>query len=981
MLVQLALNQALIMQKQARDSDQTNLATKNHGTVHGDCVKLYGETVFHLNRTLECLHVKQNCPPVDAQTWLSTALTNIQTCRHGTYELRGVEDFKAPVVSNNVTEMIRNSLAVNMDLMKHHHTVEKTEDAFPSWFSTHERKLLQASSIKAQVVVAKDGSGNFGTVQDALNAAANRSVKTRFVIHVKKGVYRENIEVAVLNDNIMLVGDGLRNTIITSGRSVQDGYTTYSSATAGIDGLHFIARDITFQNTAGPHKGQAVALRSASDLSVFYRCAIMGYQDTLMAHAQRQFYRQCYIYGTVDFIFGNAAVVFQNCYIFVRRPLEGQANMITAQGRGDPFQNTGISIHDSQIRAASDLRPVVDKYNTFLGRPWQQYARVVVMKTFMDTLVNPLGWSPWDNSDSAQDTLFFGEYQNYGPGASTTGRVKWPGFHVITSPAEASQFTVTGLLGGPTWLESLATMAKSLGLIIVFLSLFSLSSPALSSIFSNAIDFWCNKTPHPQTCKHFATTNHHHLQDGIPKSAFQFKNLILRIAMDQSVKAQIHIMWLGSKCESKQEKAAWSDCITLYQDTINILNQALNPTKQSTSYDLQTWLSTALTNIDTCQTGFQELGVGNNVLPLIPNKNISEIISDFLALNNASSLIPPKTNKNGFPRWLSPNDRKLLESPSLSPDVVVAKDGSGNFKTIKEALKAVPKMSRKRFVIYVKRGVYNENIEIGNSLKNIMLYGDGTRLTIISGSRSVGAGSTTFNSATVAITGDGFIARGITFRNTAGPQNHQAVALRCGADLSVFYRCAFEGHQDTLYVHSQRQFYKECHIYGTVDFIFGNAAVVFQSCNIYARRPMQKQKNAITAQGRTDPNQNTGISIQNSRVMAAEDLVPVLSSFKTFLGRPWKEYSRTVFLQTYLDALVDPAGWLEWKGDFALETLYYGEYNNLGPRGSTRGRVKWRGYRVMTSATEASKFTVENFIAGRSWLPATGIPFFSGLYD
>ena len=223
--------------------------------------------------------------------------------------------------------------------------------------------------------------------------------------------------------------------------------------------------------------------------------------------------------------------------------------------------------------------------------------------------------------------------------------------------------------------------------------------------------------------------------------------------MDQSVKAQIHIMWLGSKCRSKQEKAAWSDCTTLYQDTINILNQALNPTKQSTSYDLQTWLSTALTNIDTCQTGFHELGVGNNVLSLIPNKNVSEIISDFLALNNASSFIPPKkTYKNGLPRWLPPNDRKLLESspPSLSPDFVVAKDGSGDFKTIKEALKAIPKRNEaKRFVIYVKRGIYNENIEIGNSMKNIMLYGDGTRLTVISGSRSVGGGSTTFNSTNV----------------------------------------------------------------------------------------------------------------------------------------------------------------------------------------------------------------------------------------
>lgn len=227
------------------------------------------------------------------------------------------------------------------------------------------------------------------------------------------------------------------------------------------------------------------------------------------------------------------------------------------------------------------------------------------------------------------------------------------------------------------------------------------------------------------------------------------------------------------------------------------------------------------------------------------------------------------------------------------------------------------------------------------------------------------------------MTGEGFIARGITFRNTAGPQNHQAVALRSGSDLSVFYRCGFDGYQDTLYVHSQRQFYKECYIYGTVDFIFGNAAVVFQNCMIYARKPMDKQKNMVTAQGRDDPNQNTGIVIHNSRIMASADLKPVLSSFKTFLGRPWKKYSRTVYIKNYMESLVDPAGWFEWDGNFALDTLYYGEYQNSGPGSSTSGRVKWGGYRVITSQTEASKFSVANFIAGKSWLPATNVPFTS----
>jgi pectinesterase len=105
----------------------------------------------------------------------------------------------------------------------------------------------------------------------------------------------------------------------------------------------------------------------------------------------------------------------------------------------------------------------------------------------------------------------------------------------------------------------------------------------------------------------------------------------------------------------------------------------------------------------------------------------------------------------------------------------------------------------------------------------------------------------------------------------------------------------------------------------------------------------------------------------------------VKSTFKTYLGRPWKKYSRTVYLNSFLDDLIDPAGWLEWDGTFALDTLYYGEYNNRGPGSNTAGRVKWAGYKVITSTTEASQFTVRQFIQGNEWLSPTGIPFFPDL--
>ena len=207
------------------------------------------------------------------------------------------------------------------------------------------------------------------------------------------------------------------------------------------------------------------------------------------------------------------------------------------------------------------------------------------------------------------------------------------------------------------------------------------------------------------------------------------------------------------------------------------------------------------------------------------------------------------------------------------------------------------------------------------------------------------------------------------------------MALRVGADLSVINRCRIDAFQDTLYAHSNRQFYRDSFITGTVDFIFGNAAVVFQNCNLVARKPLNSQNNMVTAQGREDPNQNTGTSIQQCQLTPSSDLKPVVGSIKTYLGRPWKNFSRTVVMQSTLDSHIDPAGWAEWDAQHPdyLKTLYYGEYMNSGPGAGTSQRVNWPGYRVITSAAEASKFTVAQLIQGDVWLKNTGVNFIAGL--
>ncbi|CAK8575098.1 unnamed protein product [Lathyrus sativus] len=501
-------------------------------------------------------------------------------------------------------------------------------------------------------------------------------------------------------------------------------------------------------------------------------------------------------------------------------------------------------------------------------------------------------------------------------------------------------------------------------LLILFPFLFStiVYGYSLSSIKS-----WCNQTPYPQTCEYYLTNNAY---NQTIKSKSDFFKVSLQLAIQRARKGEENTHSLGPKCRNAQEKAAWADCLELYDFTVQKLTQSTTPNCKHT--DSQTWLSSALTNLETCKNGFYDLGVTNYVLPLMSN-NVTKLLSNTLALNKVPYQKP--SYKDGFPTWVKPGDRKLLQTSSAASkaNVVVAKDGSGKYTTVKAATDAAPSGSG-RYVIYVKAGVYNEQVEV--KAKNVMLVGDGIGKTIITGSKSVGGGTTTFRSASFAVVGDGFIGQDITFRNTAGGANHQAVAFRSGSDLSVLYKCSFEGYQDTLYVHSERQFYRECNIYGTVDFIFGNAAVVLQSCNIMARNPPQKTI-TVTAQGRTDPNQNTGIIIHNSRVTAASDLNP--SSVKSYLGRPWQKYSRTVFMKTSIDGFINPAGWLEWSGNFALDTLYYAEFGNTGAGSSTSNRVSWKGYHVLTSASQASPFTVGSFIAGNSWLPSTGVLFAAGL--
>ncbi|CAN1219725.1 Probable pectinesterase/pectinesterase inhibitor 41 [Linum perenne] len=514
---------------------------------------------------------------------------------------------------------------------------------------------------------------------------------------------------------------------------------------------------------------------------------------------------------------------------------------------------------------------------------------------------------------------------------------------------------------------------------------------------------FCSTTPFPAFCRSTLpytknTSIHDYTRKSVHQSlsqARQFRRLIN------------YLLKKASRSDPFQTLVPpLQDCQFLAQSNLDSLSDTMSTIKSQDKLqtfqasDLQTLLSATLTNLDTCLDGIRAADSSSNVINSLvaPLLNGTKYCSVSLALF-AKGWVPPQKKRNqtssfshefatldlsrGLPLAMSAQDRRVFESFGEMKIAETGKKGVGNFTTINDAIDSAPN-STSYYVIYVTEGYYEEYISIHKKKHNLMIIGDGIGKTTITGNRSVVDGWTTFNSSTFSVVAPGFVAVGITFKNTAGPAKRQAVAVRNGADMSAFFNCSFQGYQDTLYVHSFRQFYRDCEVYGTVDFIFGNAAAVLQNCRIMSRLPMIHQFNAITAQGRTDPNQNTGISIQNCSIKAAKngtitahpDMKDDWKNFKSYLGRPWKNFSRTVIMESYIDELISPDGWLPWMGTVGLKTCWYGEYGNYGPGADKSKRVTWLGIKKITPQ-HAVDFTPERFIRSDTWVKPTGIPYIS----
>jgi pectinesterase len=295
--------------------------------------------------------------------------------------------------------------------------------------------------------------------------------------------------------------------------------------------------------------------------------------------------------------------------------------------------------------------------------------------------------------------------------------------------------------------------------------------------------------------------------------------------------------------------------------------------------------------------------------------------------------------------------------------LVVAQDGSGNYKTIQEAVNAMRDHSQVQVEIFIKNGVYNEKLVIPSWKTKITLKGESRDSTIITnadfsgkpypgGRDATGRDKySTFTSYTVLVQGNDFRAENLTIQNTAGRVG-QAVALHAEGDRCVVINCNLKGNQDTLYVgvDTSRQYYLNCWIEGTTDFIFGPATVVFQECTI------KSLTNSYITAASTTPKQSFGFVFFNCALIADT------AAKKVFLGRPWRPYARTVWINTAMGAHIVPAGWDNWRNPENEKTAFYAEYNSIGV--STSERVAWS--RQLTSK-EAKQYTLKNIFG--SWDP------------
>uniref|UniRef100_A0A803MSH3 pectinesterase n=1 Tax=Chenopodium quinoa TaxID=63459 RepID=A0A803MSH3_CHEQI len=270
------------------------------------------------------------------------------------------------------------------------------------------------------------------------------------------------------------------------------------------------------------------------------------------------------------------------------------------------------------------------------------------------------------------------------------------------------------------------------------------------------------------------------------------------------------------------------------------------------------------------------------------------------------------------------NARLLSEKLTWKRLLTVDQSGGGKFKTIQDAIDAVPSNNVDVTLILVMPGTYKEKVTVPEDKPFIILSGRDVLNTTITWDDS----GDIYTSPTLSVFASDFMARYLTIENTYGP-GAKAVALRVSSERAEFYACRITSYQDTLLDEGGSHFYSNCYIEGGTDFICGNAASLFQKCHIHS---ISKENGAITAQRRSKPEEDTGFYFVDCRVTGIKSYT---------LGRPWGPYSRVVFVNSYMSSEVNSQGWDDWGKPSTHSSVYYGESKCYGQGANRSKRVEW----------------------------------------
>ncbi|KAJ4877827.1 Pectinesterase 31 [Raphanus sativus] len=304
--------------------------------------------------------------------------------------------------------------------------------------------------------------------------------------------------------------------------------------------------------------------------------------------------------------------------------------------------------------------------------------------------------------------------------------------------------------------------------------------------------------------------------------------------------------------------------------------------------------------------------------------------------------------------------------------VTVTQDGSGDYCSVQEAVDSVPLGNTCRTVICIPPGIYKQPVYVPKRKNFITFAGIFPETTVMTWNNTATKnehhqeasviGKGTFASGTVIVEGDDFIAENITFENSSPQGSGQAVAVRVSADRCAFYNCRFLGWQDTLYLHSRKQYLKDCYVEGSVDFIFGNSTALLEHCHIHCKSP-----GYITAQSRKSPEESTGYVFLRCVITGNGE------SGYTYLGRPWRPFGRVVFAYSYMDACIRNAGWHNWGNEENENSACFYEYKCFGPGSCLSERVTWSRELMDEEAGHFLHYCFVDTDQDRPWLcPRTG---------